>query len=674
MLIERTQNVHSMVARLLATENIGVLFGSYHTASFDPKNRVLRMPVFKDSNEPLVNEMMIAHEVGHAWFTPPKGWHNIPHDIPGIPNALAFNLVNIVEDIRIEKLIQAKYPGLITTFTTGYKGLWKIDFFKTKGKNVNHFGFLDRLNIFSKMSRTGLNVTFSAEEQPYVDRALAVETWEDVIKVCQDLAKFLKQKKEEADKLRSPMANAEKEKEREKPQSQGEAAPSNDEEESEETSGGSKSNPSEKEAKADELDQNYSSSMETDTYETAEMDALIEKSDKTRYVTANYKMLKHVFRDSLINSIANEKRQMKYEKYDRGYAEVLKEVKPGVDALMQQFNMLKSAILKKRTALALTGKLNVDKLSTYKFNDQIFLSQEIVQKQQSHGVVIMIDGSGSMGGAGRYNTKTHKFESSPLGSSFYVSIMVAIFCRRMKLPFSAFVFSSGGVMNFKPDITTRSDCAPNAYSTNISLTKLLSSEQSEKDFRRCVGFLYQFYKGNEGSSDYGSFHGGGTPLAVSTLALATYISEFKKNHKLQQVHTLLFTDGAGDDNNLRLENSSAPASREKTIVDIDGKRHVYTSGKNQKSNHGDQDAIFATLRKVSSTLSNFYIGDGQSAAGDKFKHIPNKYGTEVPEYLEHDSYFFLNRVSAFASGESIRDFSKIICKRIGQIVARDRKE
>jgi hypothetical protein len=40
------QSAKSVLAKLLASENISVEHGNYQTASFDVKNRVIRLPIF----------------------------------------------------------------------------------------------------------------------------------------------------------------------------------------------------------------------------------------------------------------------------------------------------------------------------------------------------------------------------------------------------------------------------------------------------------------------------------------------------------------------------------------------------------------------------------------------------------------------------------------------------
>ena len=177
----------SVLARLLANENISVRQGNYPTASFDVVNRVLNLPNWKDMSNDLY-DMLVGHEVSHALNTPSDP------EVLNIPN-VPFSFVNIVEDIRIEKLIMKKYPGLVGNFTRGYDELIQMDIFGTKGKDLNELPFMDRLNIKSK-GRAAVEVEFSDEEQYYFDKAMAVETFEDVREVVLELAEWLRSKNE----------------------------------------------------------------------------------------------------------------------------------------------------------------------------------------------------------------------------------------------------------------------------------------------------------------------------------------------------------------------------------------------------------------------------------------------------------------------------------------------
>ena len=85
-------NAKSYLAKLLATENISVEHKKVKTAYFDVKSRLLVLPIWKDMNED-ITDLLIAHEVGHALFTPQSGWEEsiIKRKIPK-------SFLNVIEE------------------------------------------------------------------------------------------------------------------------------------------------------------------------------------------------------------------------------------------------------------------------------------------------------------------------------------------------------------------------------------------------------------------------------------------------------------------------------------------------------------------------------------------------------------------------------------------------
>ena len=72
-----------------------------------------------------VYDFFVGHEVGHALETPFEGWHDSPEKLKGCPRSY----INVVEDARIERKIQTRYPGLVGAFNRGYDQLLKKEFF-----------------------------------------------------------------------------------------------------------------------------------------------------------------------------------------------------------------------------------------------------------------------------------------------------------------------------------------------------------------------------------------------------------------------------------------------------------------------------------------------------------------------------------------------------------------
>src|SRR6056300_1580972 len=118
-------NTKSQLAKLIATENISIQHNQVKTASFDT-----------------VNRMLIAHECSHALYTPTDGWKKISGD-----DELR-SYVNVLEDTRIDKLIQKKYPGVVRNYLNGFDIMEKQNFFGLQGKDVNKdLMLIDKINL-----------------------------------------------------------------------------------------------------------------------------------------------------------------------------------------------------------------------------------------------------------------------------------------------------------------------------------------------------------------------------------------------------------------------------------------------------------------------------------------------------------------------------------------------
>ena len=181
----------SYLANLLATESLEVQYKKTATASFDVKNRILTLPIWKkDLSEP-VTDLFVAHEVGHALYTP------VSLLTKAHKQKINHSIVNVVEDARIEKLIKRRYNGLRQSFIRGYKELIAKNFFGTVDKDINDYLLIDRLNIHFKSSHISSNVQFTNEEMKFVKMIEELETPEDVIKVSKLLQKYCNAEREE---------------------------------------------------------------------------------------------------------------------------------------------------------------------------------------------------------------------------------------------------------------------------------------------------------------------------------------------------------------------------------------------------------------------------------------------------------------------------------------------
>ena len=171
----------STLGKLLAAENIRIEHRQVRGPYFDVQERTLVLPIWKDVTSDLY-DLMIGHEVGHALFTPAEGWLEKAKEQGGRFK----QILNLVEDARIEKKMKRKFPGLGRPMYNGYTELVNRGFFGYSMDEMKGLSFLDRMNVHFKLgARAG--ATFNDEEQSLIDRVALAETWDDVLNLAQEL-------------------------------------------------------------------------------------------------------------------------------------------------------------------------------------------------------------------------------------------------------------------------------------------------------------------------------------------------------------------------------------------------------------------------------------------------------------------------------------------------------
>tara|TARA_Y100000817_G_C16749582_1_gene496353 strand:+ start:358 stop:945 length:588 start_codon:yes stop_codon:yes gene_type:complete len=173
----------TLLSKLLAEEDIHVVHRNQSTAAFDVLNRELSLPIWKDMSK-TVQELMTLHEVGHALWTPLEMMDKVKEE------KIDFSVVNVLEDVRIEKAVQIKYKGAIKIFDKGYQELINGNFFETIGKDINKYNLIDRINLHYKHHS---DIPFSDDEMVWVKKANQTITSDDVIELAKELVEYIKE-------------------------------------------------------------------------------------------------------------------------------------------------------------------------------------------------------------------------------------------------------------------------------------------------------------------------------------------------------------------------------------------------------------------------------------------------------------------------------------------------
>ena len=580
----------STLAKLLAEEDIFVVHKQMETAYFNSKSRELGLPIWKDEDMTKdIYDLMVGHEIGHALWTPLDMLEK------AAVRKINHSFVNIIEDARIEKFAKRKYPGLVGVFKRGYADLTEKDFFGTSGKDVNSYNLIDRINIFFKGGDT--NIEFSDEEKVWVDRVSKVETQDQVLDLAEELYAWMAENESETDNHDSGEDGSEMGMPDESDDS-GETGNSGEGDETGESDDGN-SNASDADAddgesgndasegksaaSGEDGDENESSVSEktdessdvvggkettgggnvpeakTDTASKEGMDNLRDKDAGDR----NYGRIPKVnIKDIIVdNKTLLEKWKTYYLNEKSGgnalfWNKTLEEVetlkndsKKTVAYMVKEFEMKKAADQYARAASSKTGSLDMSKLHTYKYNDDLFRKVTTLPGATNHGMVMVLDWSGSM--------------STNLIGTLSQMYNLIWFCRRTKIPFEVFAFSDAYYRDPSSRYGRMDDGFANEFKSGdialstFNLLNFFSSNMSVSDEMDMMHILWMFavrYMG--GYRDWTTMgfpynypRGmslGGTPLNEAIIAMMDIVPKFKNETGVQKVNTIFLTDGASN--------------------------------------------------------------------------------------------------------------------------------
>ena len=639
--MELTQS-KTLLAKLMATENLTVEQRKVNTASFDVKNRILTLPILDSKISPFLYDMFLGHEVGHALHTPLEGMLKA-HD-----EKISRSVINVVEDSRIERKIKSKYPGIRASFVKGYRELIEKDFFETKGIDLNDLNFIDRVNLYSK-GGAAQGIQFNEFEKNLVNKIETTETYDDVIRVSKEVMEYLKEESETAKTLKLALGEFEPDEGEDYEDIDSDGYEDSDEWDDEEEVKNDKDNNSsegDEEAKEEIDSQNPKDSHESGSDPENESDSEIKshtdeayrKNESKLFDTGNnvyyygnipdvdltkavltHKQLWKNYRDDISLRNSDPYWDLKFGDTKK-FQKLRTDAKKVVGYLAKEFELRKNAEQLKRASIAKTGELNMSKIYSYGFAEDIFKKITVVPNGKSHGLVMFLDWSGSM--------------HNHLENTIKQLINLALFCKKVNIPYEVYAFSS-----------EHNDCYTNAFKEgdislrNFKLLNLLSSKMSASEFTFAGSALVTLCE-PRGYKPYW-FQMGGTPLTESIISAMKIVPEFQKQYKLQIVNTVFLTDGEGhslrevmytNDRGFKStgtgEYSDYKANKKFVIRDPKNKNEIIAD---RPQGRELTSAYIQMLKKrTGSNIVGFYVLSGREL-GRELYHF-------LPQSVDHDKY------------------------------------
>ena len=582
------QNQKSALAKLLATENLTIQHKKISTAAFDPKNRVLYCPIWEDMSGDMY-DLLMGHEVGHALDTPSDGWHDAIHSMG--KNYKGF--LNVVEDARIEKRQKRRYPGLRSSFIKGYDELMKRDFFGLDGRDVNTMTFIDRLNIFSKSGYT-MQIAFTDTELAMIENVKECETWDDVLRVTNEVWDYSKKEQQEnelpeeydyragesddGDDSETGSGNGDTETDGEG-EAEGKSKAKLDDDGEEAEGSGSGDDDEDGEDEDDELtdiinrnkesagtDEDFEPTCETDdNFRKNESSLIAAKAREYVYVNIPTPNLKRIItpakrvQELLTEAFTAQSGTVAYTSgANELYDEFRKKNERYISLLAKEFEMRKAASKFSKAKVSETGDIDVNKIYKYQIDDNIFKKIMRVPKGKSHGMILLLDKSGSM--------------ASNLGASYEQILILAMFCRKVSIPFTAYGFGNARMLrdmdfpgerngDFNAEGYNTLGHSNGCFSDNLKdmqcsevyLREMINSKMGNAEFSKsvknilCLMDAWAHRHGSRGRFMRPQCDSlSNTPMSEALIALQPIIKEFRRVNNLDIVNTTIVHDGDAD--------------------------------------------------------------------------------------------------------------------------------
>jgi hypothetical protein len=507
-----------------------------------------------------IADLLVCHEIGHALYTSEDMLDKM------IKRNIEKTFVNVIEDARIEKMVQQKYAGSRSVFLKGYKELIDKDFFGTKSKDISKLNLIDRINLYFKGTT---DTPFSTEEKIWVEKVNNVKTEDDVLNLSEELYKWLQGKKksqdEEQENLETQLEVGQSGDGSEEGQEQSQGSGSEESNDDGEEQSGSSTESDQDSDETDGTQEVNSGGSEGGQFSGNEFVATTdnnfnEKSQEMRDMGAkdrDYSFIPKVKLDKTIISsdeifklcrenykCTESEYKLFVRKTTEEFQNIKKDSKKVISYMVKEFEMKKSANQYKRASTAKTGSLDMGVLHSYKFNDDLFKKVTTLPGATNHGMVMFLDWSGSM--------------CDNMPTTLKQLFNLVWFCNRVKIPFEVYAFTDAFDGNRYYDNNPGSPIqdfkSGDLVVNDVKLLNFLSNKMNKKDQDEMMDYLWKMAARWVGFRDWRKdgypmnppkkLTLGGTPFNHAIVAAMELLPKYKKKTGVEKLNAVFLTDGA----------------------------------------------------------------------------------------------------------------------------------
>ena len=220
-----------------------------------------------------------------------------------------------------------------------------------------------------------------------------------------------------------------------------------------------------------------------------------------------------------------------------------------ISLLAKEFEMKKAAKAFSKIKISDTGDIDINKIATYQFDDNIFRKVMMVPKGKSHGLILLLDYSGSM--------------SQNMSGSIEQVLVLAMFCRKVNIPFHVYSFGDSFTM-WKRDNESSDDSDMNAMFSekpgeirmrSVLLREYLNSKMGNAEFSKCLKNMLMLKASYDDKNQWhkqsrffrpDSEQLSNTPLSQAICAMKDIMLNFRKVNNLDLSSLVIVHDGEAD--------------------------------------------------------------------------------------------------------------------------------
>ena len=308
--------------------------------------------------------------------------------------------------------------------------------------------------------------------------------------------------------------------------------------------------------------------------------------------------------------------------------------------------MKKSADSYARQATAKTGMLDTSKLHTYLYNEDIFKKVTTVPDGKNHGLVFILDWSGSMNGI--------------LEDTLKQLFQLVWFCKKVQIPYEVYAFTNDSWMLGMDDEQRREYGNYHRRQDHLLVKKWVENDFNIESSFRMVNVLSSTARTKDAEAQmlnlwltvnafkswrYGclsfqqprEFHLSGTPLDEAIISSKVLVKELMKRSALQKCHVVILTDGEAHPPSYNVDRSKLHGDFN---LDSRGTRNIGTHCmlRNKKSARTFQISYGTSTQKliecVKDDLPNVSFIAFRVVERGAMRYVYNQYGFDTYDTYE----------------------------------------